>query len=306
MITNWGSAILTSFTNALNLVFAFIPKLISFLVILLVGWIVASVVSKAVTFLLRKIGFDRLSERIGLTRLEQRMGLRMDAAGVLGKVVYWFIFLIFLVPAVDALGLTTVSNILNQIIAYIPNVFVAILVLFLGTLAATFVADIIRGATASTNMGNPNMFANVARYAILGFAALIALEQLQIAPSLLNILFTAIVGAAAIAFGLAFGLGGHDAARRWLARTEGTVASAASQIQAQQSVSQARAQQMNDSYQQPQYNQAAQQPFNQPAQQPYNQPATQPYDQSATQPYTDQPAAYNQATQPPRKRPPTR
>ncbi len=79
MITNWGSAILTSFTNALNLVFAFIPKLIGFLVILLVGWIVASVVSKAVTFLLRKIGFDRLSERIGLSRLEQRMGLRMDA-----------------------------------------------------------------------------------------------------------------------------------------------------------------------------------------------------------------------------------
>src|SRR6266567_4916119 len=151
------------------------------------------------------------------------------------------------------------------------------------------------------------------RITLIGFAALIALEQLQIAPSLLNILFTAIVGAAAIAFGLAFGLGGQDAARRWLARTEGTVASAASQIQAQQSVSQARAQQMNDAYQQPQYDQAAQQPFNQPAQQPYNQPvqqpynqpAQQPYDQPATQPYTDQPA-YDQAKQSPRKRPPTR
>ncbi len=206
-------------------------------------------------------------------------------------------------------------------IAYIPNVFVAILVLFLGTLAANFVADIVRGTTATANVGNPNIFANIARYAILGFAALIALEQLQIAPALLNILFTAIVGAAAIAFGLAFGLGGQDAARRWLARTEGTVASAASQIQAQQSVSQARAQQMNDAYQQPQYDQAAQQPFNQPAQQPYNQPvqqpynqpaqqpynqpATQPYDQPATQPYTDQPA-YDQAKQSPRKRPPTR
>jgi len=238
MITNWGSAILTSFTNALNLVFAFIPKLISFLVILLVGWIVASVVSKAVTFLLRKIGFDRLSERIGLSRLEQRMGLRMDAAGVLGKVVYWFIFLIFLVPAVDALGLTTVSNILNQIIAYIPNVFVAILVLFLGTLAATFVADIIRGATASTNMGNPNIYAAIARWAILGFVAIIALEQLQIAPALLNELFGAIVAAAALAFGLAFGLGGRETAQRLLNRSENTVSSAASQINAQQAMMQ--------------------------------------------------------------------
>src|SRR5947207_4655763 len=233
------------------------------------------------------------------------MGVRLDPADVLGNIVFWFILLVFLVPATNALGLTAVSGILNTMIAYIPNVFVAILVLFLGTLAATFVADIVRGATASANVGNPNIFANVARYAILGFAALIALEQLQIAPSLLNILFTAIVGAAAIAFGLAFGLGGQDAARRWLARTEGTVASAASQIQAQQRVSQARAQQMNDAYQQPQYNQPAQQPFNQPAQQPYNQPATQPYDQPATQPYTDQPA-YDQAMQSPRKRPPTR
>jgi len=238
MITNWGSAILTSFTNALNLVFAFIPNLISFLVILLVGWIVASVVSKAVTFLLRKIGFDRLSERIGLSRLEQRMGLRMDAAGVLGKVVYWFIFLIFLVPAVDSLGLTTVSNILNQIIAYIPNVFVAIVVLFLGTLAATFVADIVRGATASTNMGNPNMYAAIARWAIMGFVAIIALEQLQIAPALLNELFGAIVAAAALAFGLAFGLGGRETAQRLLNRSENTVSSAASQINAQQAMMQ--------------------------------------------------------------------
>src|SRR5947209_18952967 len=202
MITNWGSAILTSFTNALNLVFTFIPKLIGFLVILLVGWIVASVVSKAMTFLLRKIGFDRLSERIGLSRLEQRMGIRMDAAGVLGKVVYWFIFLIFLVPAVDSLGLTAFSNILNQIITYIPNVFVAIVVLFLGTLAATFVADIVRGATASTNIGSPRMFAAIARWSIIGFASLIALEQLQIAPALIAELFGAVVLALAIAFGL--------------------------------------------------------------------------------------------------------
>jgi len=302
---NFGQAVISALGHALDLLLVFIPLLLGFLLILLVGYLIAAALGKAVTFLLRKIGFDNLANRIGLTRLEQRMGVRLDPAGVLGKIVFWFILLVFLIPATNALGLTAVSGILNTMIAYIPNVFVAILVLFLGTLAANFVADIVRGATASTNVGNPNIFANIARYAIMGFAALIALEQLQIAPALLNILFTAIVGAAAIAFGLAFGLGGQDAARRWLARTEGTVASAASRIQAQQSVSQARAQQMNDSYQQPQYNQAAQQPFNQPAQQPYNQPATQPYHQPATQPYTDQPA-YDQAMQSPRKRPPTR
>ncbi len=207
VITNWGEAIL----SALSL-----------------------------TFLLRKIGFDRLGERIGLTRLEQRMGVKMDSAGILGKIVYWFLLLVFLVPAADALGLPAVSTILNQLIAYIPNVFVAILVLFLGALAATVVADIVRGATASANVGNPNLFANLARYAIIGFAALIALEQLQIAPALLNILFTAIVGSAAIALGLAFGLGGQDTARKWLSRGESTVSDAATQIQAQQQTAQAQ------------------------------------------------------------------
>ncbi len=234
---NFGQAILSALGHALDLVFVFVPLLLGFLLILLVGYIIAKVVSKAVTFLLRKIGFDNLANRIGLARLEQNMGVRLDPAGVLGTIVFWFIFLVFLVPATNALGLTAVSGILNTLIAYIPNVFVAILVLFLGTLAATFVADIVRGATATANIGNPTLFANIARYAIIGFAALIALEQLQIAPALLNILFTAIVGAAALAFALAFGLGGQDTARKWLNRGESTVSDAASKVQAQQNSS---------------------------------------------------------------------
>src|SRR5438094_562067 len=231
MIQDWGTAIFNAFANAVNLILTFIPRLIGFLVILIVGLIIAALVAKAVTFLLRKVGFDRMSNRIGLTRFEQRMGVTMDPAGVLGRIVFWFILLIFLVPAADALGVPAVSNILNQLVAYIPNVFVAILVLFLGALAGTVLGDLVRGATASARIGNPNLFANIARFAIIGFAALIALEQLQIAPALLNELFGAIVAAAAIAFGLAFGLGGQETARKWLNRGESTVSTAASQFQ---------------------------------------------------------------------------
>ncbi len=235
-------AVISSFAAALALVFAFVPKLLGFLVILLVGWIVATALSKAVTFLLRKVGFDRIGDRIGLSRLLTQSGIKTDAADVLGKLVYWFVFLIFLVPAVDALGLTAVSNLLGQVIGFLPNVFVAILILFLGTFAATIVADIVRGAAGSAKIGNPNIFANVARYAIMGFVALIALEQLGIAPALLNILFTAIVGAAALAAGLAFGLGGQDTARKYLARTESAASTAATQLQAQQNMNRVQAQ----------------------------------------------------------------
>jgi len=230
-VTNWGEAILTALANALNIVLTFIPKFLGFLVILLVGWIIASVVSRFLTMLLRKIGFDRLSARIGLTRLEQQIGIRMDTAGILGKIVYWFIFLIFLVPATDTLGIPSVSAVLSGLVAYVPNVFVAILVLFLGTLLATFVADIVRGATQAARVGPPTILGGIARWAIIGFAALIALEQLQIAPALITVLFTAIVGSVALAFGLAFGLGGRDTAARWLNRTENAIEASAPQVQ---------------------------------------------------------------------------
>jgi Conserved TM helix len=276
MIQDWGTAIFNALSNAVNLILTFIPRFIGFLVILIVGWIIAALLSRAVTFLLRKVGFDRMSNRIGLTRFEQRMGVTLDSAGILGKIVFWFILLIFLVPAADALGLPAVSNILNTLVAYIPNVFVAILVLFLGTLAATFVADIVRGAVASANIGNPGIFAGIARWAIIGFSALIALEQLQITPTLINELFGAIVAAVAIAFGLAFGLGGQDAARRWLSRGESSATIAASQISAQQQMDNARAAQAQAdqarTYQQQQQAQAQAQAYQQQQvaqQQPY-------------------------------------
>ncbi len=273
---NIVQAVITSFAAALALLFTFIPKLLGFLVILLVGYIVATAISKAVTFLLRKIGFDRFSTRIGLNRLESQMGVKMDAAGILGRIVYWFIFLIFLVPAVNALGLTAVSALLSQVVAYIPNVFVAILILFLGTLAATFVADIVRGATSSAHIGSPSVFANIARYAILGFVAIVALEQLNIGSALLNILFTAILSAAALAFGLAFGLGGRDSAKRLLERGESSLGQASSQISAQQNAQQSinQARTVADMQGNRQYTQ--QQPYQQTAPQQY---PTQQYPQ---------------------------
>jgi len=233
-ISDWGTAIWNSFTSALAVIFDFIPKLIGFIVVFIIGLIVAKAVERAVTWLLRRAHFDAFSERIGLTRLEHRFNMRMDVTNVLGKVVFWFVFLIFLVPAVDALGLSSVSALLGTIISYLPNVFVAVLLLFLGMLLATFAADIVRGLVAGTSLGNPSIYANVVRYAILGFVALLALYQLNIAPAIVETLFTAVVGALALAFGLAFGLGGRETAQRWLNRGENRLSSAAPEIAAQQ------------------------------------------------------------------------
>ncbi|HVU65937.1 MAG TPA: hypothetical protein VHD63_02350, partial [Ktedonobacteraceae bacterium] len=192
-------SIINAFGYALSGVFGFVPRLVGFLVILLVGWLVGIAVDKAITFLLRKVGFERLATRVGMTRMEHRMGMKIDSAQILGRVAFWFIFLLFLVPATDALGLPTVSSTLTGLVDYIPNVFVAILVLFLGTVLGVFAGDIVRGTSAASRMGNPDIPANIARWAIIGFAALIALQQLRIAPALITVLFTAIVGALALA-----------------------------------------------------------------------------------------------------------
>ncbi len=229
-ISDWGAAIWTSFTSALGMLFDFIPKLIGFIVVFVIGLIVAKAFERALTWVLRRAHFETFSERIGLTRMEQRFNMRMDVVKVLGRVVFWFVFLIFLVPAVDALGLSSVSALLGVIVAYLPNVFVAVLVVFLGMLLATFAADLVRGLVTGTSLGNPDVYANIARYAIMGFAALLALYQLNIAPAIVETLFTAVVGALALAFGLAFGLGGRETAQRWLNRGENRLSSAAPQM----------------------------------------------------------------------------
>jgi hypothetical protein len=204
----------------LLMIFHFIPHFIAFLFMLFVGWLIGMGTEKLLLLLLRKVGFARLSEQIGLTALEQRLGSKMDTTRFLGLIGFWFVFLIFLVPATDALGLPTVSNTLNSVIDYLPNVFVAIVVLILGSLAATLLSNMVQRATQTINLGNPHLLANIIRWGIIGFSGLIALQQLEIAPVLITVLFTAIVGGFALAFGLAFGLGGRDAVQRLLARSE--------------------------------------------------------------------------------------
>ncbi|GAC1364353.1 MAG: mechanosensitive ion channel [Ktedonobacteraceae bacterium] len=227
-------SVVNAFSQALSLVFTFVPKLIGFLILLLIGWLIATALKKAILLVLGKVGIDRLGERVGLSRLGEQIGMKIEISTLLAQIVYWFVFLIFLVPATDALGLSAVSGILNTLIAFIPNIFVAIIVLFIGVLAANFVATLILGVMGRAQMGT--IFANIARYSILGFVAIIALEQLQIAPALLNILFTAVIGSVAVAFALAFGLGGQDTARRFLARGESSLISGAAQIEQQNTV----------------------------------------------------------------------
>ncbi len=213
-VTDWGTAIMTSIAGALALFLGAIPKIIGFLVILIVGWFIASAIAAVVAGILRAVHFNDLARRSGFSGFVENMGIRQDASGVIAEVAKWFVRLIVLVVAFDALGLPAVSMVFQQLLLWLPNLVVAIVVLVIAGIAANALYSLVRGSTAQAGFGNPELLANIARTAVWAFGIIVAVNQLGIAESLINILFLAVVGALALAFGLAFGLGGRDTAGR--------------------------------------------------------------------------------------------
>jgi mechanosensitive ion channel-like protein len=211
-ITDWGAAIMTSLTAALSLFLAAIPRVVGFLIILIIGWLISGALAAGVAALLRAVHFNDLAQRSGLSGFVQNMGIRKDTAGVLADIVKWFVRLIVLVVAFDALGLPAVSSILQQFLLWIPNLVVAIVILVIAGLAANALGDLIRGATAQAGFSNPDLLATIARVAVWSFGIVVAVNQVGIAQTLVNTLFMGVVGALALAAGLAFGLGGRDTA----------------------------------------------------------------------------------------------
>ena len=193
--------------DALGVFLSYIPQLVGAIVILIVGYIVARLLQTVVGRLLQGIGFDRWMERGGIKQFFDRTETRETPATVLGKLVFWFIFIIAITMAADALGIPQVSAVLGQLIAYIPNIIAAILILILAALLANFLAGIVRGATGSGLLGN------IARYAIIVYAVFAALTQLGIAVELTAPTFLILLGAVALAVAIAFGIGGREVAR---------------------------------------------------------------------------------------------
>ena len=223
IITDWGTALMSSLTEAMAMLFSAVPKILGFLVIVLAGWFIASLAEKAVAAILRTIHFNDLAERSGFADFVRKMGVNTDSSGMIGLVAKWFIRLIALVVAFDALGLPAVSDVLRQLLLWLPNVIVALMVLVIGGLAAHALSNVVRGAAAEGGLGNPDFLAKVASTLVWAFAIVVAVNQIGIATELVNTLFMAFVGAIALAVGLSFGLGARDTAaeivRNWYGRT---------------------------------------------------------------------------------------
>jgi hypothetical protein len=216
-VTGWLDAVLLSITAALVTFLSFIPAIIGAIVILVIGWLISGFLGRLVTMILSRVGFDRAAARTGIADFMARAGWHEGGASrLIGELVKWFVRLLFLEAAAEAVHLTAVTAVLNQIVLFIPNLIVALVVIMIGALIARFVADLVRGGAAEMGFASPNLLASIARIAIITFAVIIAINQIGVAATLVNTLFMGLVFALAIAVGLAFGLGGRDtAAQMW-------------------------------------------------------------------------------------------
>lgn len=212
----FGDRIADSFANAMTLLFAAIPRIIGFIIVVLIGWFIASLIARAVGTLLRTVKFNDFAERTGIAGVARRSRMDADPSGVVAGIVKWLVRIVVLLVAFDLLGLPAVSEVLREFLLWLPNLIVAIVVLFLAGVAAGALANLVRGATAEAGFDNPDTLANVTKVVVWSFAVVIAVNQLGIAQTLINTLLTGVVGAAALAAGLAFGLGGRDLAARKL------------------------------------------------------------------------------------------
>src|SRR3954469_1430779 len=198
-VKDWSEAMLTSLAGAMAMFFAARPKVLAFVLILVVGWIIAGLIARGVAALLRGIHFNQVAERSGFAAFVRNIGVKTDCAGFLALVAKWFIRLIVLVVAFDALGLPAVSDVLRQLLLWLPNLAVGIVVLIVGGLLANAAAGLLRGATASAGFKHPELIANVGRVSVWIFAIIVAVNQIGIAQTLVNTLFMGAVALVTIA-----------------------------------------------------------------------------------------------------------
>lgn len=211
-VTGWAEGLWTGITAGLAAFMSGIPRFLGAIVLLIVGWIIAGILASLAVKLLRALHTDTVADRIGVNDFLKRSGTKLKASDILGEFIKWTVRLVFIEMAADALGLTQITTAINALLAFIPNIIVAMFILGIGAFLGRILSGIVQGSASKAGVHNPAMLGKLANGAVIAFAIIAAMNQLHVAAIVVNTLYIGIVSALALALGLAFGLGGKDTA----------------------------------------------------------------------------------------------
>lgn len=200
-------ASLTSFWTQLA---GFVPQLLAALLLLFVGWILASLIRTGVVKLLDVLKFDELSQKTGIDAFLKQGNINLSLSRIVANLIYWLFILVMIVMVSNSLGLHAVAELFNRVVLYIPNIIVAILVLVFGVLLARFINRLVFAYLNNMGVEGALTLSTISEYAVIIFVIFVALEQLEIGTQLLTAAFQIGFGAIGLALALAFGLGGKD------------------------------------------------------------------------------------------------
>jgi hypothetical protein len=204
-----------SIQQSLDAFFAFIPKLVGFLIVLAIGYIIARVVKGVVTKLLDKVGIDHALHSGSAGQYVNRVAPDVKPSSLVGSLAFWFLFLGALAIAVSQLGIAALDNFVAAIGAYIPNILAAVLIFVIAGAVAAAVGGLVARTMGDTPTGK--VVGSVVPVLVMAIATFMILNQLKIAPEIVTITYAALIGGVFLAMALAFGLGGRDVAGRMLA-----------------------------------------------------------------------------------------
>lgn len=213
----WTQSLIAAMTALWTKVAGFIPNLFVALILVLLGFVVAKLLDTLLSKLLGKLGLDRLMAGTGLTKLLGRVGIQVPVSTLIGKIIYWFVLLIFMVSAAESLGLERVSSTLDVLALYLPKVFGAALVLLAGVLLAQLVSGLVRGAAEGVGLEYAHGLGRIAQGLVIIISISVAIGQLEIKTDLLNNVIAIVLISVGLAVALALGLGSRDIASQILA-----------------------------------------------------------------------------------------
>lgn len=214
MIQDWSLITMQALQGAWEEMLLFLPNLIAAIIIFILGWFIAIWIGKLIAQILNKLKFDSVFEKTGWREALSNADVKVNPSSFIGAICKWILVVVFLMIVTDIMGWVAFAELLAKIIAWMPNLLVAIIILVVAIIIADIVEKLVKVSTKKMGISSVNFLGSVVKGALYVFAGLAVLLQLGVTPEIVKVLIMGFVGTLTLALGLSFGLGGKDAAAR--------------------------------------------------------------------------------------------